>query len=118
MSIIIQMVVNILVQIAVWFITKAQPWYVCLLNCMRYYDMTMPVNTVNVPFVSRFEAFVPNEEEDYTCQEVTIITLVSNFQYITLAIVLSKSAPYRQTIFTNCKPLTKIILGLMYRMNL
>ena len=53
--------------------------------------------------IFRFEPFVPNEDEDYSSHEVTVIFLVSQFQYITMAICFSKSAPYRKTIFSNCK---------------
>ena len=51
----------------------------------------------------RFEAFVPNDEDDYACHEVSTLFTVSSFQYITLVIVFSKGAPYRKTIFSNCE---------------
>ena len=63
----------------------------------------MPFNIVHVCFLFRFEAFVPNDDYEYAGDENTAIFNVASFQYIVLAIILSKSAPYRKTIFSNCK---------------
>lgn len=45
----------------------------------------------------------PSNDEDYVCQDNYAIFAVSVFQYITLAVVFSKGAPYRKAIYTNCK---------------
>lgn len=75
LSIALQMCVVLPVQLLVWLFTTRQPW---------------------------FEPLVPNEDEDYTCHEVTVVFLVSSFQYVTTAVVFSKGAPYRKTVFSNC----------------
>ena len=43
------------------------------------------------------------DPNDFKCDDNYAIFSVSVFQYITLAVVFSKGAPYRKAIYTNCK---------------
>jgi cation-transporting P-type ATPase 13A2 len=65
-----------------------------------------------------FEPFEYNEtgsinEETLGCHQNYIIFIVSCFQYITLAIVFSKGAPYRKTIFSNLGFLLALVINLV-----
>ena len=55
--------------------------------------------------VYRFEPFERNDDYDYQCYEVTVIFTTSAFQFILMAVVFAKGAPYRKSMFTNCKSL-------------
>ena len=45
----------------------------------------------------------PKSQDDFVCHDNYAIYSVSVFQYITLAVVFSKGAPYRKAIYTNCE---------------
>ena len=52
----------------------------------------------------RYEPYVSDgDDRDFASHIVTVVTLVSCYQYIILAVVFSKGAPYRLSIFTNCE---------------
>ena len=54
--------------------------------------------------VCRYEPYVNDgDDRDFASHIVTVVTLVSCYQYIILAVVFSKGAPYRLSIFTNCE---------------
>ncbi|KAI1285205.1 Polyamine-transporting ATPase 13A3 [Halotydeus destructor] len=48
-----------------------------------------------------YRVHVPTNDEDYACHDNYAVFAVSVFQFITLAVVFSKGAPYRKAIFTN-----------------
>ncbi|XP_075046542.1 polyamine-transporting ATPase 13A2 isoform X2 [Mixophyes fleayi] len=75
-SLIIQISLVLLVQLASYFLTTSQPWFV-------------PVNMTNMT-----PANLPNYEN-------TAVFYVSGFQYLILAVVLSKGHPFRKPIYTN-----------------
>ena len=58
----------------------------------------------------RCDVFVPNEEDNYKYDDVTAIFCVSTLQYISMVVIFSRSAPYRLTIFSNCKMSSAIII--------
>lgn len=73
-SIALQMILMILAQVFTFFFVQQQPWY---------------------------SPHVAKTSDDVMCYENYSVFAVSAFQYITLAIVFSKGAPYRKTIFSN-----------------
>ncbi|XP_042334293.1 polyamine-transporting ATPase 13A2 isoform X2 [Sceloporus undulatus] len=89
-SLLLQTALLITVQVIGYFITVAQPWYVPLNS-----TVTAPQN-------------LPNYEN-------TVVFCVSGFQYLTLAVVLSKGYPFRKPLYTNVVFLVALILlfGLM-----
>lgn len=74
-SIFLQMALTLCIQVFVYEMTALQPWF--------------------VPFVD------PGDETNYYSYQGTALFIVSNFQYISLMLVFSKSHPYRRTIFSN-----------------
>lgn len=50
---------------------------------------------------SWFEPYVDNPDDDYQSHINTALFYCSSYQYIILALVLSKGKPYRKTIYTN-----------------
>uniref|UniRef100_T1IVD7 Cation-transporting ATPase n=1 Tax=Strigamia maritima TaxID=126957 RepID=T1IVD7_STRMM len=73
-SLALQMLIMIGVQAFAFFFTRQQPWY---------------------------SSHMPKSTDDLSCYENYSVFGVSAFQYITLAVVFAKGAPYRQTIFSN-----------------
>lgn len=52
----------------------------------------------------------PKNEDDHKCHDNYAVFAVSVFQYISLAVVYSKGAPYRKSLFTNLLFLTSLII--------
>ncbi|XP_014666012.1 PREDICTED: probable cation-transporting ATPase 13A3 isoform X2 [Priapulus caudatus] len=62
------------------------------------------IQVVSYVFITTQPWFVPferNDEEEYDSYENHVVFVVSQFQYITLAFVFSKGAPYRNTVLSN-----------------
>lgn len=75
-SLVIHLVLAVAFQLFGWVYLKQQSWY--------------------EPF-----KYIDNSEFDHKCYENYTIFIISCFQYIILAVVFSKGAPYRKSIFTN-----------------
>lgn len=75
-SLVIHLVLAIGFQIIGWFHLQQQPWY-------------RPYN------------YSESRKYDHACYENYTVFVISCFQYIILAIVFSKGAPYRKSILTN-----------------
>jgi magnesium-transporting ATPase (P-type) len=73
-SLVFQMLLNVLLQLVIFFFVQQQPW---------------------------FKPFVPKDAHDYACFENYAIFCASLYQYIQMAIVFSKGPPYRERIWTN-----------------
>ena len=70
---------------------------------VQQYDWFIPFNYTNAG---------PLNEETLGCHQNYAIFVVSCFQYMTLAIVFSKGAPYRKSIFSNLGLLLSISINL------
>ncbi|XP_067135082.1 polyamine-transporting ATPase 13A3 isoform X1 [Centruroides vittatus] len=57
-----------------------------------------------------YKPHVSKDEDDHKCHDNYAVFAVSVFQYITLAIVYSKGAPYRKSFFTNLFFLISLIV--------
>ncbi|KAA3674100.1 cation-transporting P-type ATPase 13A3/4/5 [Paragonimus westermani] len=75
MSLGFQLLVNCTLQVVCFIWVRVQPWYIPLYDISYAYEL-----------------------KNY---ESTVVFIVSVYQYIILAIVFSKGAPYRRSIFTN-----------------
>ncbi|CAL8095253.1 unnamed protein product [Calicophoron daubneyi] len=75
MSLGVQLLVNIVIQIGAFFAVRAQPWYLPLFDISATYEL-----------------------ENY---ESTALFTVAAYQYTILAIVFSKGAPYRRSMLSN-----------------
>ncbi|KAF6779727.1 hypothetical protein AHF37_00944 [Paragonimus kellicotti] len=75
MSLGFQLFINCTLQVICFIWVRAQPWYIPLYEISYAYEL-----------------------KNY---ETTVVFMVSVYQYIILAIVFSKGAPYRRSIFTN-----------------
>ncbi|KAL5013799.1 hypothetical protein ScPMuIL_008069 [Solemya velum] len=84
LSLLLQMVIQIGVQVGAFFYVQQQPWFI---------------------------PFVPNEDDDYQSHTNTVVFIASSFQYILLAFVFSKGKPYRKTILSNCEYLLHHVKG-------
>lgn len=73
-SLALQLMLAIGFQVIGWFYVQYQPW---------------------------FESFHHTSDMEYRCYENYTVFIVSSFQYMILAVVFSKGAPYRKSIFSN-----------------
>ncbi|XP_025059474.1 cation-transporting ATPase 13A2 isoform X3 [Alligator sinensis] len=89
-SLLLQTALLIIVQVASYFITVSQTWYVPLNS-----TVTAPQN-------------LPNYEN-------TVVFCISGFQYLTLAVAMSKGYPFRKPLYTNVPFLLALVIlfGLM-----
>ncbi|KAM5127417.1 polyamine-transporting ATPase 13A2-like, partial [Mantella aurantiaca] len=84
-SLICQTLLILLIQLLTFFLTTSQPWFV-------------PVNTTSL---------TPHHLPNY---ENTAVFCVSGFQYLILAVVLSKGYPFRKPLYTNILFLLALLL--------
>lgn len=82
-SLALHLVLAIGFQVIGWFYIQYQPW---------------------------FEPF--HEESEYRCYENYTIFILSSFQYMILAVVFSKGAPYRRSIFSNIGFICSLVINL------
>ncbi|XP_064537543.1 polyamine-transporting ATPase 13A3 isoform X1 [Drosophila montana] len=73
-SLVLHLAVVVIFQVAGWFQLHQQPW---------------------------FKPFRPSDEDHLGCYENYTMFAISSFQYIILAFVFSKGAPYRKPIWSN-----------------
>ncbi|BFZ22994.1 hypothetical protein BsWGS_26032 [Bradybaena similaris] len=85
LSIITQMMLVVAAQTFMFFNVKEQPWFV---------------------------PYKENKEGNYQCHENAAVFLISAYQVIILAVVFSKGAPFRKSIFSNWLFMVNIIVGL------
>lgn len=85
-SLVIHLLLAIGFQVISWFYLQQQSWY--------------------VPF-----EYSSERELQHSCYENYTIFIVSCFQYIILAVVFSKGAPYRKSIFTNIGFIASLIVN-------
>ena len=95
-SIMFQIIVVGLFQLAGFFYLTFQPWY---LYRIRISIDFKPLSIRFVPLVPHKDHFKENNKS----METTVIFLISIFQYVNLAFVYSKGPPYRKNILTNRK---------------
>lgn len=82
-SLVLHLVLAIGFQVIGWFYIQYQPW---------------------------FEPF--HKESEYRCYENYTIFIISSFQYMILAVVFSKGAPYRRSIFSNIGFIFSLLINL------
>uniref|UniRef100_A0A182NV43 Cation-transporting ATPase n=1 Tax=Anopheles dirus TaxID=7168 RepID=A0A182NV43_9DIPT len=87
LSLALHMMVAIGIQLAGWYHVQAQPWFV-------------PFNYTS-----------DRELNDHGCFENYTIFAISCYQYLILAIVFSKGAPYRKSIFSNYGFIISIVVN-------
>ncbi|KAI1285508.1 Polyamine-transporting ATPase 13A3 [Halotydeus destructor] len=84
-----------------------------LISLMFQIVLIISFQFMAVIFVQRqpwYKVHVPDDDEDYACHDNYAVFTVSVFQYITVAVVLSKGAPYRKAIFTNVSFVLSLIV--------
>ncbi|XP_035903591.1 probable cation-transporting ATPase 13A5 isoform X1 [Anopheles stephensi] len=87
LSLALHMIVAIGIQLAGWYHVQAQPWF-------------EPFNYTS-----------DRELNDHGCFENYTIFAISCYQYLILAIVFSKGAPYRKSIFSNYGFIISIVVN-------
>uniref|UniRef100_A0AAG5DJ16 Cation-transporting ATPase n=1 Tax=Anopheles atroparvus TaxID=41427 RepID=A0AAG5DJ16_ANOAO len=87
LSLALHMIVAIGIQLAGWYHVQAQPWF-------------EPFNYTS-----------DRELNDHGCYENYTVFTVSCYQYLILAIVFSKGAPYRKSIFSNYGFIISIVVN-------
>lgn len=90
-SLALHLIISICIQLFGWFHVQTYDWF--------------------KPFEYNDSGTIHNET--LACHQNYTIFIVSCFQYMTLAIVFSKGAPYRKTIFSNRGFLLAIIINLL-----
>jgi len=91
---------NVTYQVKLYHILHVRRSLVSL-SPRRYDIVSSRILTCSI--CDRFMPFVPNDDDNYTCHEVTVVFCISSFQYITLSVIFSKGTPFRRSIFTNCE---------------
>ena len=77
------------------------------------------VGWIHLQTMEWFEPFVYDNtstslKDNLACQQNFTIFIITCFQYVTLAIVFSKGAPYRKSIFTNTGFLISIVANIVF----
>lgn len=87
-SLVLHLVLAIGFQVTGWVYLQQQDWY--------------------EPF-----KYDPNADAEHKCVENYTVFIISCFQYIILAVVFSKGAPYRKSIFTNIGFICSLVINLV-----
>lgn len=87
-SLVLHLTLAIAFQVIGWFYVQQQSWF--------------------VPFV-----YDENKEFEHKCYENYTIFVISCFQYIILAVVFSKGAPYRKSIFSNIGFICSLVINMV-----
>ena len=94
LSIIVHALIVLGLQILVFFYVKWQPWF------------------------ESYEDSTNKEDKDFTSYENTAVFILSIFLYISEAVVFSKGAPYRRTLFSNVGLVLALIGLMVFSLNL
>ncbi|KAK7683891.1 hypothetical protein QCA50_012862 [Cerrena zonata] len=82
-------------------------------SCFKYMSLYLAIQFITCQFVQLQQWYIkpiPAGDDDVKSSDNTVLFLYTNFQYILIAIVLSRGPPYRQPIYENWPFLLNLIV--------